>query len=116
MLREKIDSIYAANDTLNLDNCKKIVDAQEQIIEKQDTIIENKTKEIDLYRLSLYDMNRKYELENKEHNRAKEMYSNCTKDLNNSQEELKKKNNWWNRNEKWMFLGLGAIGGVLIAK
>ena len=61
-------------------------------------------------------MNRKYELENKEHKRTKEMYSDCTKDLNNSQEELRQKNNWWNRNEKWVFLGLGAIGGVLIAK
>lgn len=36
--------------------------------------------------------------------------------INQLQKQIKRDNNWWNRNEKWFFLGAGAVGMGLILK
>ena len=36
--------------------------------------------------------------------------------INQLQKQIKRDNNWWKRNEKWFFLGAGAVGMGLILK
>ena len=115
-LKTQIDSIYAVADTLDLANCNKVVDFQSELIENQDTIIENQYKEIDVYRISLYSMNQKYIAEQSEKMRVRWMYDECTSDNVNLSKALKKHESWWAKNDKWVFGGLGILAGIIIAK
>ena len=103
-------------DSATLEQCNNVVDIQKELILNQDTIITEKTMIIDSYKLTLSDMNKKYEIQVQETNRKEDMYNGCQKDLGIMTDELNRQNTWWKRNEKWIYLGAGALGTFLIIK
>ena len=96
--------------------CKRVVDVQKDVILNQDTIITIRGEQIDSYKLTLNDLNRKYDVQLKETLRTKTMYDGCQADVATLTNRLNKQPTWWRKNEKWIFLGAGALGGILIAK
>lgn len=96
--------------------CKRVVDVQKNVILNQDTIITVRGEQIDSYKLTLTDLNRKYDVQLKETQRTKTMYDECQSDVSTLTKRLEKQTSWWRKNEKWLFLCAGAIGGILIVK
>ncbi len=96
--------------------CKRVVEVQKDVILNQDTIIIIRGEQIDSYKLTLTDMNKKYDVQLKETQRTKMMYDGCQDDVATLTNRLNKQTTWWRKNEKWIFLGAGALGGILIAK
>jgi hypothetical protein len=103
-------------DSATLEQCKNVVTIQKDLILNQDTLIKEKSVKIDSYKLTLSDMNKKYDIQVQETNRKDDMYNGCQKDLGVMTEELNRQNTWWKRNEKWVYLGAGALGTFLIIK
>jgi len=99
-------------DSATLEQCQNIVNIQKDLILNQDTIIEEKSVQIDSYKLTLSDMNKKYEIQVQETNRKEDMYNGCQKDLGIMTDELNRQNTWLKRNEKWLYFGGGAISIV----
>ena len=96
--------------------CKKVVDVQKDVILNQDTIITIRGEQIDSYKLTLTDMNKKYDVQLKETLRTKTMYDGCQGDVATLTNRLNKQATWWRKNEKWVYLGAGALAGILIIK
>ncbi len=96
--------------------CKRVVEVQKDVILNQDTIITIRGEQIDSYKLTLTDMNKKYDVQLKETQRTKTMYDGCQGDVATLTNRLNKQTTWWRKNEKWLFLGAGALGGILLVK
>ena len=117
-LKKQLRSVYDefSDNIDDIVTCKRVVEVQKDVILNQDTIITVIGEQIDSYKLTLTDLNRKYDVQLKETQRTKMMYDGCQGDVATLTKRLEKQNTWWRKNEKWLFLGAGAIGGMLIAK
>ena len=117
-LKKQLRDVYDefSNNIDDIVTCKRVVEVQKDVILNQDTIITIRGEQIDSYKLTLTDMNKKYDVQLKETLRTKTMYDGCQGDVATLTNRLNKQTTWWRKNEKWIFLGAGAIGGILIAK
>lgn len=115
-LRKQLENIYNDNDTINLETCLEIVDIQQDIISNRDSVIDIQTGQISLHRLTIADLNIKYDKQLSETNRVKSMYSGCQDDVLLLQKKLEQQNTWWKKNEKWIYLGVGVIGTAILVK
>lgn len=115
-LRKQLEDIYNDNDTINLETCLEIVDIQQDIISNRDSVIDIQTGQIYLHRLTIADLNIKYDKQLSETDRVKSMYSGCQDDVLLLQKKLEQQNTWWKKNEKWIYLGVGVIGTAILVK
>jgi len=113
-LKKQLRDAYGNID--DIIGCKRVVDIQKDVILNQDTIITIRGEQIDSYKLTITDLNKKYDVQLKETQRTKTMYDDCQADVGTLTNRLKKQTTWWKRNEKWMFLGAGIIGTTLLLK
>jgi len=109
-------SDYRSDTTAQSDKCDSVITTQQDIIQNQDTTIQELDKETVSYSLSLYDLNTKYEIQKQETERCNKSNDIATKNVGILTNELKKKDNWWNRNQKWFYLVGGATVTYLIVK
>lgn len=100
----------------DITECEKVVEKQDEVIAKQDDIITKQDSTITLHKLTISDLNKKFELEQAEKIRINGMYDNCITDNEKLIKALNKRDTWWVRNEKWVFLGVGVVGTALILK
>lgn len=117
-LKKKLENAYGefSNNVDDVAKCKDVVDIQKDIILNQDTIIIVRENQIYSYKLSLADLNKKYDVQLKETQRNKIMYDNCQDNITIIAKRLEKQTTWWKKNDKWVFLGAGLIGGIIIMK
>lgn len=117
-LKKKLENAYGefSNNVDDVSKCKDVVDIQKDIILNQDTIIIVRENQIYSYKLSLADLNKKYDVQLKETQRNKIMYDNCQDNITIIAKRLEKQTTWWKKNDKWVFLGAGLIGGIIIMK
>lgn len=117
-LKKQLRDVYDefSNNIDDITTCKKVVDVQKNVILNQDTIITVRGEQIDSYKLTLTDLNKKYDVQLKETQRTKTMYDECQGDVATLTKRLEKQTTWWRKNEKWLFLGVGALGGILLVK
>lgn len=99
-----------------IEECLQVVDIQDSIIVKQEIIITKQDSIAVLHKLTISDLNKKFELEQAEKIRINGMYNDCMTDNEKLIKALNKKDTWWVRNEKWVFLGVGIVGTALILK
>ena len=103
-------------DIHELEDCLEEVGKRDVIIAGQDVVINNKDSILMLHKLTLNDLNKKYDVEHSENIRVRDMYDSCMYDNERLIKALKKKDTWWVKNEKWIFLGAGILGTALILK
>lgn len=117
-LKKQLKDVYDefSDNIDDIVTCKRVVDVQKDVILNQDTIITVRGEQIDSYKLTITDLNKKYDVQLKETNRTKIMYDDCQADVATLTNRLKKQTTWWKRNEKWVYLGSGALAGILIVK
>lgn len=117
-LKKKLENAYGefSNNVDDVAKCKDVIDIQKDIILNQDTIIIVRENQIYSYKLSLADLNKKYDVQLKETQRTKIMYDNCQDNITIIAKRLEKQTTWWKKNDKWVFLGAGLIGGIIIMK
>lgn len=118
-LSKKLDAkenSYNADSTQHtIENCDSIRQIQKQIIASKDTTIQNVKHNNESLNSSLSDANKKYFLQVEETDQCKQENKTANNTIGILTHELKKKTGWWARNEKWFFLGAGAIGaGILV--
>jgi len=99
-----------------IENCDSIRQIQKQIIANKDTTIQSVKHNNESLNLSLTDANKKYFIQVEETDQCKRSNETANKTIGILTNELKKKTGWWARNEKWLFLGAGAIGSYLVVK
>lgn len=105
-----------SNPIEDISECLKVIDIQDSIIVRQEIIITKQDSTAVLHKLTISDLNKKFELEQAEKMRINGMYDDCITDNEKLIKALNKKDTWWSKNEKWVFLGAGIIGTVLIIK
>lgn len=105
-----------SNPIEDISECLKVIDIQDSIIVRQEIIITKQDSTVVLHKLTISDLNKKFELEQAEKMRINGMYDDCITDNEKLIKALNKKDTWWSKNEKWVFLGAGIIGTVLIIK
>jgi len=119
-LRGKLGKIlvdyYADTTKRTLENCERVVDVQSQVIQNQDTIIQEQTTQIGSYIVTVEGLENKAVILTDQAERTKQLYDICQDNTDRLIRELKKQNTWWRRNEKWIFLGAGVAGTLLILK
>lgn len=105
---------YNLNPTLA--KCDSLVNNQTKIINTQDQQIDSLDSEAECYSRIVYELRTKSSLQDSLVI-AKQLYlDRANNSINILKTELKKKDNWWRRNEKWIFFGAGIIGTGLVLK
>jgi len=115
-MRKKLEEIYQENDIVDLEACAEIVEVQKDIIENRDSVVIEQKKEIDIQKESLVFLNEKYNKQVEETTRVRSLQNQCESDVILLQKQLEKQNTWWKRNEKWLYLGAGVLGTLIVLK
>jgi hypothetical protein len=103
-------------DSSTLENCLDVVEIQKEVINKQDTIINVQSNQVESYKLTVKDLNDKYDIQYKETLRTRMMYNDCQNDVEILVKRLEKQNTWYKKNEKWIYLGIGVVTTLIITK
>lgn len=108
-----IDNYYSSP---SLAKCDSLVKNQTKIIKNQDQQIDSLDSEAEYYSRNVYELQTKSSLQDSLVI-AKQLYlDRANNSINILKTELKKKDNWWRRNEKWIFFGAGIVGTGLVLK
>jgi hypothetical protein len=103
-------------DSSTIENCLDVVEIQKEVINKQDTIINVQSNQVESYKLTVKDLNDKYDIQYKETLRTRMMYNDCQNDVEILVKRLEKQNTWYKKNEKWIYLGIGVVTTLIITK
>ena len=104
-LKKQLKNAYDefSNNADDITKCKDVVNIQKDVILNQDTIIIVREHQIYSYKLTLTDLNKKYDVQLKETQRTKIMYDDCQGDIKTLTKRLEKQTTWWKKNEVDIF-------------
>ena len=111
-LSKKYDELlseYNLTPEIQTEICDTIIESANNIIENQSEIIQNKDSLIEIKDSLLFNCKKNVTFK-------QEMIDRCNSENLALELELKKKNNWWNRNSNWIIFTGGLITGALILK
>lgn len=100
---------YRNTPEIQTEICDTIIESANNVVENQAEIIQNKDSLIEIKDSLLFNCKKNITFK-------QEMIDRCNSENLALELELKKKNNWWNRNKNWIFFTGGFITGALILK
>lgn len=113
-LKKELATIYDGMTPIaDLDTCNMVVKNQSRIISVCENTVLQQDTQIVAYKLTLSDLNTKYDKEKSETTRVRDMYKGCTDDNAKLIKALENSNTWWKRNEKFLYLGVGILIPVI---
>ena len=101
-------SEYDSTPEIQTEICDKIVKSANNVIESQKEIIQNRDSLIEIKDTLIFD----YKNTIFSKNEMLEKYSDYNLIL---EQRIKRQNNWWNRNNKWIYFGIGVVSGSLLS-
>jgi len=101
-------SEYDSTPEIQTEICDKIVKSANNVIESQKEIIQNRDSLIEIKDTLIFD----YKNTIFSKNEMLEKYSDYNLIL---EQRIKRQNNWWNRNKKWIYFGIGVVSGSLLS-
>ena len=116
-LSKRIETLIVDyNDNPTLDKCDSALKYQAKQIDVQQAVIDS----LDAEAQEWCELSESYErtiiLKDTLLNNKTADLLRANNNINQLQKQIKRDNNWWKRNEKWFFLGAGAVGMGLILK
>lgn len=116
-LKKKLSTLEQEyKDSSTIEKCEEIVEVQKEVIINQDSIIVKKDVVIGTYDDRIKLLNVQLVIKDEQAIRQAELYSRCQDNTDRLVRELKRKNTWWKRNEKWIYFGAGAAGTFFLAR
>lgn len=107
--RDSLLEGYLADTLSQSDKCDEIIEKDNEIISSQQITISKLETDTTILSFYLRDTEKKYYIEVSNHNRTKDLNELCNKNTMILMNNLRSKNTWYKRNEKWIYFGSGIV-------
>jgi hypothetical protein len=93
------------------ENCDSLVNSQQELITGLEVEIDTLNAESETYSRIIVGQKHRISLSDSLVITKQKMFNDCQRINSELYLQLEKKDNWWNRNHKWLFLGAGVFIG-----